>query len=327
MKKLSLLLLVAATSIGLATVSCSNSSKKTIGILEYVTQDALEFCRQGFVSTLEARGYKDGDNITINYQNPEANSSTQSTMANKLVRESSLLFGIATPSAVALKSALEDAGKSTPLLYSACTDPVGASLITSVSNHGNVTGTSDGGPTAKNIDLFTRFKDKDNKAITKIGILYSSGESNSIVQKNETKAECDKLGLTLVDGGMADSTIISTTLSSLIGQGIQGLFIPTDNSVAAAMDSISETIISKKILTVCADSSSTAAGGSLGYSVSYKTLGETTGTMAADILDGKDVSTIAPSYSSSFPLSTNPDFFSKTGLTLPSDIPSSVGMD
>jgi putative tryptophan/tyrosine transport system substrate-binding protein len=326
MKKLHLLAFVAACGLSFGLCSCS-SNVKNIGILEYVTQDALELCREGFVSTLKERGYEEGKNININYQNPEANASTQSTMASKLARESALLFGIATPSAVALKSALEDAGKSTPLLYSACTDPVGAGLITSLTSHANVTGTSDGGPTAKNIDLFTKFKDKNGNKITKVGILYSSGESNSIVQKNEMKAECDKLGLSMVDGGMADSTIISTTLSSLISQGIQGLFIPTDNSVAAAMSSISETILTNKILTVCADSSSTDAGGSIGYSVSYKTLGETTGAMAADILDGKDIATISPSYSSSFPLSINQSFFTNTGISLPSDIPTSVSMD
>lgn len=326
MKRLMLLALVSSISLMMGLSACS-SSTKTIGILEYVTQDALELCRTGFVSTLKERGYEDGKNITINYQNPEANSSTQSTMASKLARESSLLFGIATPSAVALKSALEDAGKSTPLLYSACTDPVGAGLITSVSDHANVSGTSDGGPTAKNIDLFERFKDKNGNSITKVGILYSSGESNSIVQKNEMKTECNKIGLTMVEGGMADSTLISTTLSGLISQGIQGLFIPTDNAVAAAMSSIKETLTTNKILTICADSLSTTAGGSLGYSVSYKTLGETTGTMAADILDGKEISSITPSYSSSFPLTINQDFFSTTGITLPSDIPESVGMD
>lgn len=325
MKKLYLLALSAGLSLSLS--ACASTSKTTIGILEFVTQDALESCRTGFLSALESRGYKDGDNITIVYQNPETSSSTQATMANKLVRESSLLFGIATPSAVALKSALEDAGKETPLLYSACTDPVGAGLIVSASDHKNVTGTSDGGPTEKNIDLFTRFKDKDGKEIKKVGIIYSSGESNSIVQKNEMKAECDKLGLTMVDGGVSESSLIPSTLNGLITQGIQGLFIPTDNSVAAAMSALSETIKTNKLLTVCADSLVTDKGGSLGYSVSYSNLGETTGNMAADILDGKDISTIAPSYSSSFPLTINQSFFSDTGITLPSGIPDSVSKD
>lgn len=326
MKKLTILSFAASCCLTMSLMGCS-SSTKTIGILEFVTQDALELCREGFVSTLKERGYEEGKNITINYQNPEANSSTQATMANKLARESSLLFGIATPSALALKSALEDADKDTPLLYSACTDPISAGLIKSTSEHSNVTGTSDAGPTVKNVDLFTRFVDKDGKEIKKVGILYSSGESNSIVQREEMKSECNKLGLTFLDGGMSDSTVIPSTLNSLISQGMQALFIPTDNSVASAMSSISETLINNKILTVCADSSETSNGGSLGYSVSYKTLGENTGAMAADILDGKSISSITPSYSSSFPLTINQDFFTRTGLTLPEGIPSSVSMD
>ncbi len=312
--------LAAVASFGLA--SCGNSSKKTIGILEFITQDALENCRAGFIAKLKENGFVDGENITIDYQNPEANSSTQTTMASKLAKNSDMVFGIATPSAVALKTAVEDADKSIPVLYSAVTNPVNAGLITSVTDHANVVGTSDAGPTAKNIDLFPLFKDGNGKDITKIGILYSTAESNSIVQREEAKAECAKLGIELVDGGFADATLLPTTLNAMITNSkIQGLFVPTDNAVASAMASIKETLITNKILSVCADSSETENGGSLGYSVSYTDLGETTGEMAVKLLKGEDISTITCSLSSSFPLTTNADFFTATGITLPTGIP------
>lgn len=310
-----------------ALMGCKTSKTTTIGILEFITQDALEACRTGFVDELAAKGYKDNDKIKIDYQNPEANSSTQTTMAAKLARECDMVFGIATPSAVALKSAVDDADKFIPVIYSACTDPVGAKLITSVTDHANVIGTSDAGPTAKNIDLFPKFKDSTNKDITKIGILYSTGESNSIVQKKEVQAEADKLGITLVDGGVADSTLIASTLNKMIADGIQGLFVPTDNAVAAAMSSLKETLTDKKILTVCADSSETTNGGSLGYSVSYSDLGKTTADMVAKLLGGTDIKDITCSLSSTFPLTVNQDFFTTTGISLPTDIPTSATLD
>ncbi|MFA6829487.1 MAG: ABC transporter substrate-binding protein [Bacilli bacterium] len=318
---------LAALSLVVPMTSCSNSDLYTIGILEYITQDALEAVRNGFVSQLKEKGYEDGKNISIQYQNPEANASTQTTMASKLARECDLVFGIATLSAVALKTAVDDASKDIPVVYSACTDPVGAGLITSVTDHANVIGTSDAGPTKKNIELFTKFKDADNHDIEKIGIIYSTAESNSIVQFHEAQAACSELGITLIDGGFSDSTMINSTVNNLISQGIKGLFVPTDNAAAASMVSIKDSLISNKILTVCADEGETKNGGSLGYSVSYSNLGKTTGDMVASLISGTDIADITCSYSSSFPLVINEDFFTETGIVLPDEIPDNVSMN
>lgn len=327
MKKLSRLsMCMCLACVGTAGLlsSCNDSNLTKIGILEYITQDALEEARTGFISKLAERGYEDGKNISIDYENPEADSSTQATMASKLARQSDMVFGIATPSAVALKTAVDDNESEIPVIYTACTDPVGAGLITSVTDHKNVVGTSDAGPTAKNIDLFPLFKDGNGKTISKIGILYSTAESNSIVQREEAKAECKTLGIELVDGGVADKTLIASTLKSMITQGIQGLFVPTDNAVASAMESMKDTLIDSKILTVCADAAETKNGGSLGFSVSYTTLGETTGAMAADLLDGKDIADITCSLSASFPLEMNNDFFTSTGIAIPENLPTTA---
>lgn len=321
LKKLSLVALCSLSLGGLASCGTGSSLKK-IGILEYITQDALEQCRNGFVQALKDGGYEEGKNITIDYQNPEAESSNNTTMASKLARESDLVFGIATPSATALKSAVSDTGRNIPILYSAVTDPVSAGLIKSVTDHGNVLGTSDAGPTEKNIEIFTHFTD-----IKKIGIIYSIGETNSIVQKNEAEAACSKFGLTLVDGGFGQKNELASVLNGLIGKGIQGLFVPTDNAVAASMASIKDTLIDNKIVTVCADKAETANGGSLGYSVDYTDLGKTTGEMAVRLLNGEDINSIPCSLSSSFPLSVNDTFFSSTGITLPDDIPQNATLD
>lgn len=313
-KQLSIFGLVAMCTSLVSLSGCGNSLKQ-IGILQVITHDALGAARKGFVAQLEEEGFKDGENISIKVQIPEGDSATETSMANSLALSSDMVFGIATSSSLALKKAVSDLGATTPVLYSAVTDPVAAGLITSNTNHGNVVGTSDAGPTAKNIDLFTHFS-----SISKIGILYNTAEQNSIIQKNEAKAECEAKGITLVDGGVTAQNEIASSLNSMIAQGIKGLFIPTDNTVAAAMSSIKETVITNKIITVCADAAETKKGGSLGYSVDYYTLGQTTGKMAAKILNGTDPSTIECSLSDSFPLELNSDFFTATGITIPTAI-------
>lgn len=315
MKKNGLLTLLAIGSLSVGLTSCDDDSKINIGILQYATHDALTLCKEGFVEVLEKNGFKDKDNITLNIQNPEGNTSTMQSMSRNMVGTADLIFAIATPAALAVKTSLEDYSKSTPLLFSAVTDPIESNLVTSFTDHGNVTGTSDAGPTADNIALFKEFN------ITKIGILWNTAESNSQIQKDETVEACNDLGIELVDGGITSATQISSKLSSFIAQGVKGIFIPTDNMVAGAISNIKEEAIENKLVVVCADSSVTQNGGSLGYSVDYKILGETTAKMALKILKNEaKVEDIPVSYSESFPLEINEDFFTQSGIEIPDSI-------
>jgi putative ABC transport system substrate-binding protein len=320
MKKLSTVVALAFAAIAVGGLTSCNqtSSVKKIGILQVITHDALGACRQGFVDELKAEGFDETDkkNVKFDVQIPEGDSATENSMATSLVINNDLVFGIATSSAMALKQASEKQNKATlPVLFSAVTDPVGSKLVTSFTDHGHVTGTSDAGPTAKNIDLFKEF------SITKIGILYNRNETNSQVQKNEAQAACDADGITLVDGGITETSDISSTLANMITvQGIKGLFVPTDNTVAADMKAIKKTLIDNKVVTVCADSSETANGGSLGFSVDYAILGKTTGAMAAKILKGEDIAKIDVSLAASFPMGVNEDFFTETGIAIPASI-------
>ena len=315
MKKLNLLFTALVASSIMGMTACEDTTVTSIGILQIATHDALDACKTGFINELAAEGFVDGENIEINFQNPEGDSAVQDSMATNLAINSDMVFGISTSSALALKNSVEDLDKETPVLFSAVTDPISVGLVTSFTDHGNVVGTSDGGPTADNIDLFTEFD-----GIDKIGIMYNQAEPNSIIQKDEAQAECDAKGITLVDGGVTATTDIDSTLQNLIGQGIKGLFIPTDNTIAAAMSSMKEVIEANDIVTVCADNLVTANGGSLGFSVDYEILGETTGKMAAKILNDEDISTIACSKSESFPLALRDDFFTTTEIAIPEAI-------
>jgi putative ABC transport system substrate-binding protein len=263
MKKLSAVLV--GTIIGLSTASlasCDTTAKQIkIGILQIVTHTALNADEKGFVEELASEGFVDGDKIKITYDIAEGDSSTETSMAVNLATNCDMVFGISTSSSLALKNAVADLDKTTPVLFSAVTDPASSGLVASFADHGNVIGTSDGGPTDKNIELFTDFTSLN---IKKIGIMYNSAESNSQIQKAEAQAACNSLGLTLVDGGITSATEVDSTLNGLVAQGIQGLFVPTDNMIAAAMASMKETLENHGLVTVCADSNVVANGGSLG---------------------------------------------------------------
>ena len=310
-----LLVIASLAFIGFNTSACESSNVKNVGILQIATHKALDQAREGFIEALEENGFKEGENIKFTIQNPEGDSSKQVSAAKSLVLNSDLVFGISTGSAQALKSSAMDLEKNIPILFSAVTDPNDANLVPS-SEYQNITGTSDEGDTALNVELFTHFS-----FIDKIACMYNTAESNSQIQKEECKEACSKYNLQYEDAGITSATQISSSFKGLVAKGVKGVFIPTDNMIAENISLLKEIAIENKIVLVCADTTVVDAGGSLGFGVDYKELGKQTGVMAANILNGsKEAKDIPFEKSKSFDLQINEDFFIKSGIELPNEL-------
>lgn len=277
----------------LSLTGCVGGKKIKIGILQYLTHDALDEARRGFIEVLEEAGFIDGENIKINYLNPETDASTMQTQAAKLVRESDLILAIATPAAQAVNDAAKNQGSKVPILFTAVTDPVDAGLVKSMDKPGsNVTGTSDMNPVKEQISLAKELKPEASK----IGILYTSNESNSEIQANLATKESLELGLVPTVKTISTASDIPAALTNLITNiKVDVIYIPTDNLLAASMGAI-ETIITEyksfKVPVIAGEAGQVRNGGSITYGLSYFNLGKDTGKMAVDILNGKDPSDI-----------------------------------
>lgn len=314
MKNKKLLLLSAVALLTAPTLtSCGewSNSKTNIGILQYVVVDALDEANKGFQDAVKKGLGEDKVNFVV--KNAGGDSATNSTLAQNFAQsKADLLLGIATPSAQAIKNQVASAGKQTPVLFTAVTDPASAGLIGDGST--NVTGTSDLNPVAKQIDLFKTLKSD----ISKIGIIYCSNEDNSIFQKNLAQAECDLLGITLEVQTISSSNDIASAISSLVGKGIQGLYVPTDNICSSAISAIYQGCKPSKLPIICGEANMLKKGGLISLGVDYYTLGQQTGEMAVSILKGeKKPSEIQYSFQQECPLYVNKELCDDMGITLP----------
>lgn len=94
-----------------------------IGAITFVTHPALDAAYAGFVEELKAAGYVEGENLTIDSQNPQADQGTLTSIVGTFASSDyDAFYGIATPSAQALAAAITDR----PIVFSAVTDPVAA---------------------------------------------------------------------------------------------------------------------------------------------------------------------------------------------------------
>ena len=87
----------------------SAEGKKKIGVVQLVEHDALDAAYKGFKEGLEEAGYKDGDNIEIEYKNAQNEQSNCQTIAQQFVTDKcDLVLAIATPAAQAMANETKD---------------------------------------------------------------------------------------------------------------------------------------------------------------------------------------------------------------------------
>ena len=280
MKK-SLLKVLLLSPMMMGALTGCNNAKITIGILQPVEHDALALAREGFIEAVKSAKL----GVAFDYQNANGVEADQNLLAKTLVSSCDLTLGIGTGASLSLSAASQNAGLEKPILFTAVTDPVSAGLVDSLESPGSyITGTSDMNPVVDQIDLIKQCLPN----ATKIGILYTQSEVNSQVQAEQARAEAIKQGLQVEVATCTDSSDLPAVVNDLCSsRGIQALYIPTDNNVAAHMDPVKAAIETNHILTVCGEESMMALGGHITLSVNYKELGRRTGEMAVKILKDK----------------------------------------
>ena len=312
-KKILLVFVVLFTALSVA--SCGEE-KVTVGILLTATHSALNDAKDGFIEALKANGYEDAEFVV---RNPEGDSTTMNTMATELVRKSDVVLGVGTPAAVALQSAREAEEIDITVLFTAVTDPVSAGLMSDPAKPTDITGTNDMNPVADQVDLILELA----PGIKKLGVLYNVAETNSLVQAEMVKAQAAKKGLEVVVKTVSEAIEISAATTALIQtEGVEAIYLPTDNLMAANMPAVAAVADDLKVPTVCGESGMVAAGGTITYSINYKALGYLTGEMAAKILGGTPCSDV-PSTSvdaSGLEVAINEDSISKLGIEVPQSI-------
>ncbi|HMM32376.1 MAG TPA: ABC transporter substrate-binding protein [Clostridia bacterium] len=285
----------------------------TIGILQYVTHDALDAAREGFVQALADNGFVEGQNVTFDVQNAQADSSNLSTMSNRFVNNKvDLVLAIATPAAQSIASLTTEI----PILFTAVTDPVGARLVESTqAPGGNITGTNDMNPIAEQLDLLVKLA----PTAKTVGLLYTSSEDNSVIQAEIVKAEAAKRGLAVVEQTVTNANDVQQAAQSLVGK-CDAIYIPTDNTLASAMPTVGAVAEEANIPVVCGESNMVLAGGLATLGINYYNLGYQTGEMAVRVLNGESTATIPVESLQKFDFTINGTVAAAIGLTIPNDL-------
>lgn len=290
----------------------SQSGTFKVGVLQYVSHNALDEIYRGIKAGLKEEGYS-GKKIKIDFMNAEGDQSKVQTMSQTLVNhKNDVLIGIATPAAQGLASAT----KETPIIMGAVTDPVGAKLVKDLKKpNGNVTGVSDKTPISDQVSLIKKL----TPDVKTVGILYSSSEDNSKSQVEEFKKIAEKKGYRVLEYSVPSTNEIATTMNVMLDK-TDAVWIPLDNTIASAFPTVvSAAKIAKKPIYPSVDTMVTE-GGLASVVVDQYKLGVATGKMAVKVFEGKKVSQLPVDIFDKGTPVVNKKVAKELGIDIPSDI-------
>ena len=281
-----------------------------IGISQFITHQSLDATREGFVDELAKQGYVEGKNIEIDLQNAQGEQRNLKTISQQLAESSDVVLAIATPSAQSLANTTH----TTPVIFSAVTDPVSAKLVESREHPGgNVTGTSDQSSDAISTQI-NLIKKVLPKAKT-IGILYTQSEPNSVVQKDEAKRLLEEKGFTVVEKTILDSNNVKAAAESLMAE-VDMVFVPTDNIISSTMETVKQVSIKHKVPVFGGSTEMIAVGGLYNYGTNYEELGRQTARMLIRVLKGEKPENIAVELPEKLELHTNQEMADALGIDI-----------
>lgn len=277
---------IAAVVAGVLGFSACSQADFTIGIALPMQHDALGKAAETFQSTLTTLLEADGYTVEFDEQNANSDASLYpSIVTNFVIKSYDMIYTLGTDISVSAATAT----KTIPVLFNAVTDPVTAKLVASNEAPGaNVTGVSDLNPIEEQVTLMQMLVGSGSADFTdfKVGVLYTNSEVNSQVQADSVQAACEAKGIECEQYGISDVNGIGGQLTAMKNDGVNIIYIPTDNLLAANATTVNAQNKSTQtnLPIVCGEQGMNDACGVATISVDYGTLGELAAQMAYDIL-------------------------------------------
>ena len=309
MKKLiAIIAITLIIALGFTAVFASGTEeldgRLRIGISKLMAHPALDSIEQGIKDYLSENG------ISAVYETQTANGeiSTASSIAQLFQTEGKdIVVGIATPTAQALANVFSDI----PVVFATVTDPESAGLT----GLANVAGTSDMVPVKEQLRII-----EEVTAANKLGMVYTSAESNGITLMEAMQEACDERGIELVTASVSNSSEVMMAAQSIIDR-VDAMYVSTDNTVISAIAALSSVCSDNNVPLFSADTTSSfgtevlLAGG-----FDYYQSGRLTGEVIERILNGENPEDIGTLYLENLEIYINLDVAEKLGIDIPEDI-------
>lgn len=257
-----------------------SADKKKVGISMIVEVPQLTETKDGVLEALSSRGFVNGKNIVVDYQNANGNIPTQQQIAKKFVGENmDIIVAITTPTAQAMVATTKDI----PIVFATVTDPLAAKLIPQYKHPGaNVTGVSDEAPLAEQLKLFAKIK----PSLKKLGFIYNPGLDGSKATLAKLRDVAADAGIAIVEVAAPTTNEVVIAARKLVG-AVDAIYVPNDTTVVAALEAIVKVGEETSTPVFVGETRGVERGAAASVGLNYTEVGLVAGNMVADILSGQ----------------------------------------
>ena len=294
----SVLTLITALALGVSLTACSggptaNTTKPTgtteesgdtttykVAVVKQMDHASLDEIANAITARLDEIAEEQGVTIEYEVHSGQNDQSTLTQIGDQAIADDvDVIIPIATLAAQVMTVCAEET--QTPVVYAAISDPAAAE----VTGIDYVTGTSDALDTAKILEMMLA----QNPDLEKVGLLYSLSEANSTTPIAEAKVYLEEKGIAYTEATANTNDEVIAAAASLIAEGVDAIFTPTDNVIMAAELAIYEDLIDAGIPHYTGADSFVRNGAFATCGVNYTELGRETADLAYTAMtDGMD---------------------------------------
>ena len=283
----------------------------TIGLLKTIEHPALDETAAGVIHTLQ----NELPNIKIISESAQGDIALAQQIMQKFSQQK--VGAIVTIGTMVTQVAMRQT-KTIPIVFGSVTDPVGSGIVSNpTSPEKNITGVSNFNPniTYQQLSFFKKLIPK----LKRLGIVYNSGESNSVVLVSKVKEEAKKFDISIRET-IAQNTNDAVFASKSLLNNVDAIFIDNDNTALGAIKGIVDVAMRSSIPVFCSDIDSVQLGVLAAVGPEQYKLGEELGKMVIDIVKNKkEIRDIPVKYSIDASYVVNMSSAKKLKIAIPND--------
>ena len=262
-----------------------------IAIVQHASSSVLDDGVKGMLEGLAARGFTDGKNITVSTYNAQGDLATGNAIARQVTAGGfDLILTSSTPSMQAVANANRD-GR-TKHVFGIVADPFSAGIGLDRANPMQHPPHMVGQGTFLPVEDAFALAKKARPSLKTVGMAWNPAESNSEAFTRKAREACQKMGLTLLEANVDNTSAVMEAVGSLASRGAEALFVSGDNTMMAAIKPAIAAARKEGIPTFTIVPGAPDRGSLIDLGLDFLDVGRMTGQLAADVLSGTDPATI-----------------------------------
>jgi putative tryptophan/tyrosine transport system substrate-binding protein len=269
----------------------SSSAVQRIAILQHADTVILDDGLRGTLEALAERGYKDGDRMKIDWFNAQGDIPTGIAIARQVTAGNyDLVITSSTPSMQAVANNNRD-GK-VRHVFTLVADPfvtgVGLDRADPLKHPPHLVGQGIFPPVERAFQIARQML----PTLDRIGVAWNPAEANSLAFVTRAREVAKQMNLTLLEANADNAPAVGEALRSLYSRDAQAIWVGGDNTVVSAIGSVIAATQRRRIPVFTILPGAPDRGTLFDVGPDFVQVGRLGGLLAADILDGADVTRI-----------------------------------